>query len=363
MSRMSAKSLPSVVAATAAVLTLLGAILDGRGFMAVWLVAAVTGLALPLGAMAVLMTHNLTGGRWGEPVRAPLKATIATLPVMLALFVPLLFNADLVFAWVAPATPLPEVVEAKRFYLNAPFLYLRFGLYAVIWLTLAVRLNVWRAEISRPTSASAGGLVLWGITLTFFSFDWLMSLEPTWYSDIVGLIFMGSVLSMAPALMLLLPRVYIHGDREPLLEGARRDLAHLWLCAILFWAFVAFSQYLIIWSGDLPHEIRWYVHRSAGVWAAMAVVMMLLCAVLPFVALLPAAPKRRGRLLAGLAATVLLGHCVEFGWLILPAYPPASAALSWRAPVALVAVFAVQWMLIDVHRARARRPAAERFHD
>lgn len=353
----------TVVAIVAVLLTVLGAALDWSGFLPAWLFASITGLALPLGAMAVLMTHNLTGGRWGEPVRGPLKAIIATLPIMLLLFVPLLLSAGELFAWAAPASPLPEVVRAKQFYLNLPFLYLRFGLYTVIWLALAARLNVWRAEITRPSAASAGGLVLWGITLTFFSFDWIMSLEPSWYSDIIGLVFMGSVLSMAPALVLLLPRVYLHGDREPTLEGARRDFAHLWLCAILFWAFVAFSQYLIIWSGDLPHEIRWYLHRNQNGWQWLALAMMLLCGALPFVAMLPAGPKRRGRMLAGLAALVLLGHALEFAWMVLPAYAAPRWELAWRSPVALVAVLAVVLLLVRRHRTRAHRPLAEAAHE
>jgi len=242
-------------------------------------------------------------------------------------------------------------VRHKTFYLNLPFFHARFALYAVIWLTLAARLSVWRGD-RRSTPASAGGLVLWALTTTFFAFDWIMGLEPAWYSDILGLIFMGSALSMALALPFLLPGVYPDADRRPALEGARRDLAHLWLAAILFWVFVAFSQYLIIWSGDLPHEIRWYAHRGQGGWQWLALAMMTLCGALPFAALLPAGWKRRARPLAVLAALVLLGHALEFAWLVLPAYYPHHWPLGWRSPVALLTLAAPGLLLIQRYRSR-----------
>ncbi len=339
------------IAVTGLLLTGLGALLDSAAFLRAWLVAALTGIALPLGAMAVLMTHNLTGGRWGEPVRGPLKAVVATLPLMLLLFLPLLLGVRVLFPWTGDLSALPEVVRHKGFYLNLPFFYARFALYAAIWLALAARLSVWRGD-RRPTPASAGGLVLWALTTTFFAFDWIMTLEPAWYSDIVGLIFMGSVLSMALALAFVLPGVYPDADQRPALESARRDLAHLWLAAILFWVFVAFSQYLIIWSGDLPHEIRWYIHRGQGGWQWLALAMMLLCGALPFVALLPAGWKRRARPLAVLAALVLFGHALEFTWLVLPAYYPHHWPLGWRSPVALLTVASLGLLLMHRHRQR-----------
>ena len=260
-----------IVAVAGLLLTGLGALLDGAAFLRAWLVAALTGIALPLGAMAVLMTHNLTGGQWGEPVRAPLKAVVATLPLMLVAFVPLLLGARVLLPWTGDLSGLPEVVRHKTFYLNLPFFHARFALYAVIWLILAARLSVWRGD-RRSTPVSAGGLVLWALTTTFFAFDWIMSLEPAWYSDILGLIFIGSALSMALALPFLLPGVYPDADRRPALEGARRDLAHLWLAAILFWVFVAFSQYLTTWRGDLPPELRGHAPRGQGgrTWRARA---------------------------------------------------------------------------------------------
>ena len=339
------------VAVAGLLLTGLGALLDSAAFLRAWLVAALTGIALPLGAMAVLMTHNLTGGQWGEPVRAPLKAVVATLPLMLVAFVPLLLGARVLLPWTGDLSGLPEVVWHKTFYLNLPFFHARFALYAVIWLILAARLSVWRGD-RRSTPVSAGGLVLWALTTTFFAFDWIMGLEPAWYSDILGLIFMGSALSMALALPFLLPGVYPDAERRPALEGARRDLAHLWLAAILFWVFVAFSQYLIIWSGDLPHEIRWYTHRGQGGWQWLALAMMTLCGALPFAALLPAGWKRRARPLAVLAALVLLGHALEFAWLVLPAYYPHHWPLGWRSPVALLTLAAPGLLLIRRYRSR-----------
>ncbi len=153
------------LAVAGALLTGLGAVLDSAAFLRAWLFASLTGIALPLGAMAVLMTHNLTGGHWGEPVRAPLKAVVATLPVMLLLFLPLLLGVHVVFSWTGDLNALPEVVRHKGFYLNPPFLYARFALYALVWLILAARLSVWRGD-RRPTAASAGGLVLWALTTT-----------------------------------------------------------------------------------------------------------------------------------------------------------------------------------------------------
>jgi len=342
-----------------AALTAVGAIVDVDAFLRAWLVAALVALALPLGTLPILMTHSLTGGRWGEPLRGPLNAVAATPPWALVLFIPLLLGAPDLFRWADAPHTLPELVRAKRFYLNLPFFYARFALYALIWVVLAFRLRVFRGDAPPSTATCAAGLVLWTLTTTYFAYDWLMALEPTWYSDVVGLIFIGSILSMALALPFLLPGVFPNADQAErsdsgrIMEGARRDVAHLWLTLILFWVFVAFSQYLIIWSGDLPHEIRWYLHRQRGGWQWLALAMMLLCGLIPFLGLLGHRWKRRAHPLAVLAALVLLGHVLEFAWLVLPTYYPEGWVWGWRSPVALLTVLSMlAWLW------RRRQPRA-----
>lgn len=281
----------------------LAAALAGGIFAPGWLAAALVWGSLPLGAVAILMVHHLTGGRWGEAGRAQWLALVATLPLFAAALLPLLAGLQSLFAWTGPAEALPQLVRNKLAYLNAPFFILRSLAYFALWLWLA----------RGPGRVPAPGLLLWLLALTFFAFDWLMSLEPEFYSDIYGLMLAANTVAAAFAWALLL------GARQ-MESGARRDIANLWLGVLLGWAFFAFSQYIVIWSANLPDEIGWYIHRSRGLWRAVSVLSFALFFLLPFSVLLSGRAKGSARWLRLAAASCLFGHTLQVGWLVLPPF-------------------------------------------
>lgn len=304
-----------------------GAMVEWPAFLRSWLAATLVWGVVPLTGTAVLMTHGLTGGAWGEYSRPVWRALAATMPLFVLAMVPLLFGLDELFAWTQPKEELPEVVQHKLLYLNMPFFQARSGLYFVVWLALAGLLGAWHERRARIMHGP--GLVLWVFTITFFSIDWIMSLEPKFYSDVFGLIMATGVASAGFAFGLLL-------SVRNASELVRQDLANLWLTLLLGWAFMCFAQMIIIWSGNLPHEIEWYVHRHHGWWRLVAWVGFLLFLLLPFLILLSTAAKRRAGWLILAALLCLTGHVLYVYWLIMPAYEHWLPAQYWLGPAALI---------------------------
>lgn len=299
-----------------------------------WLAPTLFWVALPLGALAILLTHRLTGGRWGDAAEPPLRAATATLPWAALALLALLPAMGALFSWTAPLEQLPEVVQRKRFYLNTPFFIARLLVYLAVWLLLAWHVGAFGAPRGGKAVAPAG-LLLWLFTVSFFAFDWVMSLEPKWYSDVLGLIMATTVLNAAMALVLL---TLCLEDRPPP-AAIRVDLANLWLAPLLGWGFLAFIQYLIIWQGNLPHEIGWYLHRRHGLWQPWTLAMTTLLFLLPAAALLFAGTKRSRAALGSVATIALVGHALHSQWLITPSFqqygPGWRDAAAWAAILGL----------------------------
>ncbi|WP_148863666.1 hypothetical protein [Marinobacter fonticola] len=324
-----------------AVLTLLvvvvGLLFWPASFLQSWLAAAVTWGAIPLGALPILMIHGLTGGRWGDQSRRVWLALVATLPLFVLSLVPLVLAMETLFAWTQPEHLLPDVVKRKQFYLNLPFFVTRLVIYCGIWLALAWMQGLWRSPDSSgagiggrgPQGLHAPGLILWVLSITFFSFDWFMSLEPKFYSDVFGLMLCTNLAGVALAVGLLVGGTGMEA-------GPRKDLANLWLAFLLGWAFLAFSQYIIIWSGNLPDEIGWYIHRSEPVWREISVMSFLLFFLVPFFMLLPSRAKERQSWLSTVAMLCLAGHVLQLQWLILPAFGPLKIEQMILTPLILV---------------------------
>jgi hypothetical protein len=316
-----------------------GAALNLQAALQAWLFALIAWIALPLGAMAMLMCHNLTGGAWGEPCLPALKAMIAILPLIMIGFIPLLVLPHSVFLWVAPEHTLRYVVQRKSYWLNTPFLWARTTVFFGVWIALAWRLNVWRPEPveARPFGASGGGMVAWGVTLTFFAFDWCMSLQPRFYSDIFAMLYFSDPLVVAPAATLLILAL-AHPDRDAALGNRMHDIANLLLAALCGWIFVNFVQYLIIWNGNLPDEIAWYIPRSRHGWQWFTRTLFIFYFALPFAALLSRRVKQsRGALLA-LSAFVLFAHVLFAYWLVMPSLRQDAFYIDWLVFAALIGV-------------------------
>jgi hypothetical protein len=212
-----------------------------------------------------------------------------------------------------------------------PFFLARAAIYFMVWVGMATLLNRWsrgQDETGDPRFAdrmrklSGAGLVLWGATITFASIDWLMSLEPHWYSTIFGILMMGGQGLGAMAFSIIVLRWL--SARDPLAGVIKQahfhDLGNLLMTFVVLWAYFSFSQLLIIWSGNLPEEIPWYLHRIEGGWAAVAIVVAVFYFAVPFILLLSRRTKRRARSLAMVAGGVLAARLVDLFYLIAPEF-------------------------------------------
>ena len=313
---------------------------DKTEFFRAYLVAYMFWLGIALGSMALLMVQHLTGGRWALVIRRILEAGSRTLPLMAVAVLPLVAGMKTLYSWSRPEETDP-VVLAKHFYLNPPFFIARMAFYFAIWFALAYFLNKWsRMEDTgegghvlrmRLEALSGIGLVLYGFTVTFASVDWVMSLEPKWYSTIYGLLFMvGQALA---ALAFSIGMLVWLSDRKPLSQVVRpaqfQDLGSFLLTFVMLWAYMEFSQFLIIWGGNLSDEIPWYIRRMQGVWGGVGLTLVILNFFLPFFLLLFRHVKRRTRSLLIVTLLVLLMRLVDMYWMVLPAFGGGSIRVTW----------------------------------
>ena len=289
-----------------------------------------TGIAV--GSLALLMLQHLTSGGWGLVIRRVLEASTRTLPLMAVLFVPVLIGAHSIYEWTnAEEVAKHPAVQFKARYLNVPFFTVRTIIYFGIWLTLAFFLNKWSLAQDRTADdrytknmrlLSGPGMVILIFTVTFASIDWYMSLEPEWFSTIFGFIFVAawslSALAFVIAAMARLSR------EEPMRRIVAplhfHDLGKLLLALVMLWAYFAFSQFLIIWSGNLPEEITYYLERTHGAWGAIIVTIALLHFAAPFLFLLSRGLKRDPGKLVIVAVLILVMRAVDLLWIVVPAF-------------------------------------------
>jgi hypothetical protein len=294
----------------------IGLDIDREAVLRGWLAGWAFWIGFPVGALMLLLAHDLTGGRWGDAAKVPLKALATTLPVAALAFIPILFSLPLLYPW---ARPEEARHLANTFYLNTPFFLARSAVYFVAWALLAVLAG-------RGTSFAAPGLIVMGVTATFASFDWLMSIEPEWGSSIYGMLVISGALLTALAAAALMPAG----------ENARKDLGSLLIAGILLWAYLSFMQFLIVWEGDIPTEITWYLKRTEGGWGWAAVAIVLGQGLLPFLALLWPPIKRSRWGLATVCGLLLAAHLLESWWLVLPGFK--ASGMTWFAAAATLAI-------------------------
>lgn len=307
------------------VLCVVGVLLDAKAMLGAWLAAAIFALSLPLGALTILMVHGLTGGRWGDTVRPALRTMTAMLPFALVLLVPVLMRLDLVFPWAgADSAILPQKVREKLAYLNVPFFLLRFAACAAIWLVLAWMVIDATGEEASSNDGSgkkfALGLILQACAVSVFSIDWMLSLEPEFSSTIYALCEASAevVGAFAVAILMLAAKRAVEvlpgGDEETSLS---EDLANMQFGFLLTWIYLAFMQWLIVWGGDLPDEIHWYLIRGDNGWQYLLYVLIAL-QVAAFAGLLNRDLKRSHAGLVWLAGITLAGHFADVFWRIRP---------------------------------------------
>jgi hypothetical protein len=327
-----------------------GAFFDPGQFFQSYLIGYLFWSGVALGCLGILMLQHLTGGGWGVVIRRLLESGTRTLPLVAIMFVPILFGMRSLYVWARPEVVAGDaLLQHKQPYLNVDFFAVRSVIYFAIWMFLAWVLNRWsrrQDETGDPSLQdrfqrfSGIGLVVFVLTMTFASVDWVMSLEPHWFSTIYGALFIaGHVLA---AFSLAIACVVMLSDTKPLSEVIKpeqfHDLGKLLFAFVLVWAYFAFSQYLIIWSGNLPEEIPWYLRRLQGGWQWVILAVVILHFVLPFLLLLSRNLKQDSRRLRRVALLVVAMRLVDVYWMTEPAFGESGFSPHWMdvaAPVGL----------------------------
>lgn len=344
--------------------------LHPQTFFRSYLFAFVFLISFPLGALAVLMLHHLTGGGWGYVIRRPLEAASRTLWIPAVLYVPLLLGMRYLYAWARPGAADTPLVQPRHFYLNVPFFVVRSAIYFGVWFWLMRTLNRWsRAQdengdpalSARLAGISGPGMVLYGFTMSFAAIDWVMSLEPDWFSSIYGLIFLVAQAIVAMSFVILIARRLAEGEPIAAIATPVRfnDLGNLLLTCVMLWAYFSFSQFLIIWSGNLPEEISWYMSRANGSWAKFAIVLILFHFAVPFFLLLLRSVKRHSGLNV-VAGLLIVLSVFDYFWLIVPAYAPSGVSVHWTDLTLLLGMFGVWiWAFFGELSSRALLPVRD----
>jgi hypothetical protein len=337
-------------------------------FFRSYLLGYVFWVGITLGCLGLLLLQHVITGSWGLVIRRVLEAGTRTLPLMLLLFVPIAFGMKYLYEWthineVAEAG-VRKILERKRPYLNPTFFLIRTAVYFLIWGGLMYLLNHWSAEQDRTAEEqyrrkmnvlSGPGIILFVLTVTFASVDWVMSLNPEWFSTIYGLLYVAGWTLSAFSLVIA---VMVYLSTRPPLEGVVRaphfhDLGKLLLAFVMLWAYFAFSQFLIIWSGNVPEETKWYLQRLRGGWGWVGIGLVILHFALPFVLLLSRDLKRNAKRLATIAGLIFLMRLIDIFWLIEPEFNREHFRFSWMDLAAPVA-FGGLWFAFFIWQLRLR---------
>ena len=319
-------------AAIGAALGLLGWWLSPDHFFQSYLWAYLIFLNISVGSLTILLLNNLTGGLWGLAIRRILEAMAQNLLVMAILFIPIALGMHHIFPWAnAEHVAHDPLLQKKASYLNVSFFLIRAAIYFVVWNAIAWHLrsvnirqerDYSRVRDRRLRTISGPALVLHGGMLSFAAIDWMMSLEPHWFSSIFPVLV--GVSQMLPALALAiwtLTRQAANPSFGPMISKTLwNDLGNLMLAFVMLWAYMSFSQFLLIWSGNLPEETIYYLRRIEGGWQVLAWVLFLFYFALPFVLLLSRDMKRNPNRIAAIACIILTLHVIHHFWLIQPSF-------------------------------------------
>ncbi|MBW3541715.1 MAG: hypothetical protein KY476_15715 [Planctomycetes bacterium] len=344
-----------------------------EAFFQSWLLGYIYWWSVAIGCLTLLSIHHMTGGKWGWAVRPFLSAGVATLPLLAVAFIPVWYGMERLYPWTRESVleqfPL---VRHKTPYLNVPFFVGRAIACYLIWMALGLLLtrrgrtdgevphrpqalpkkgNSPLAAVSSGSAQSkegdsplfwakrpalygrvgAAGMILVVLTGTIAAIDWVMSLEPLWYSSIFGpLMVAGGVVGAMALACCSLGRLTLTAGQSPPVPGdVRNDLGNLLLAFVMIWAYFSISQYIIIWSVNLPSEAFWFVKRQVGGWELLAIAVALLHFLAPFLCLLSRDAKQSPRTLAFVASLLLVMHAADQLWIIAPSFDRIAFRIAW----------------------------------
>ena len=313
------------------VLAIAGVFLSGaERFFQAYLVAYTFWMGVVLGSLALLMVQHLSGGVWGLVLRRPFEAAVRTLPFMALLFIPIIFGMHSIYEWShAGITDTDAIIREKALYLNTPFFLARQAVYFVVWGTIGYLLTTWSSEhdrtgdpalLTRMERLSGGGLVVYFLTVTFAMVDWTMSVNPHWFSTIWGMLYIGGqgLSAFAFGICVLVMLSQVAPLNRVLTTHHFHDLGKFLFAFLMLWAYLSFSQFLIIWSANIPEEIPHYINRWDNSWKYLSIFIIVGHFIVPYALLLSRDLKRNSGKLRVIAVWILLARLADYYWHVMP---------------------------------------------
>jgi hypothetical protein len=303
-----------------------------------------------LGGLFFTLIHNTTHAMWSTVLRRIIETIMMTVPVMAILVIPVLFGIHDLYHWShEDAVATDALLQKKAAYLNIPFFIIRTIFYFAVWMVLSFylyRISKQQDKSFDPEQKeklrkrSAPSILIFALTLTFASFDWLMSLDPHWYSTIFGVyIFAGSFLSAIAFVVLVLISLHKRNILTDVITVEHyHDLGKFLFSFTVFWGYMAFSQYFLIWYANIPEETIWFLHRWEGSWKYITMVLVFGHFVVPFLALMPRAAKRNLKFMRIISIWILLMHFFDLYWLVIPTLHKHGFHFSWMDLTAMVGI-------------------------
>jgi hypothetical protein len=347
------------------ILCVLGYFIDSGQVLQSYLFAFIYWSGFAFGGLGILLMNNTVGGRWGVTTRRFLEAKIRTIPFVLLLFIPILLGIHYLYPWAQPhIVQTNAIVRHKVGYLNMPFFIARVLLYFAIWCFWGFRLIRWSDEQDqtgdvtlrdRMRAFSAPGVLVFFLTATFAYIDWVLSADAEFYSTVyAGMIIFGAAVqtfALTIVTLILSSKQDRFGGRvnAPLLH----DLGNMMFAFTIFWTYLAASQLIIVWPGNLPQEIHWYLVRVRGGWTVIAAAVSLVAFLIPFLALLSQDRKRDPKRLIRVAIWLLCARAVDVFWVVIPTYRQNGFAIYWTDFAAFLGIGGI-WVYLYLGALRKR---------
>lgn len=354
-----------IIGVVALGLCIVGGFISTQQFFRSYLFAYLFWFGIALGSLAWMALQHLVRGGWGFVIQRPLEFSARTLPLMLILFIPILFGIKELYTWANPTVVASDqLLQHKKLYLNTPFFIIRALVYFGLWIFFAYLVSNWSLRQDRTGEpgltrkiklVSAPLLGVYVLTLTFASIDWGMSLNPHWFSTMYGILFLvGQGLSSLAFVVIAIRWLSRYKPLSEVVTAQHyHDLGNLMLTFVVLWAYTAFSQMLIVWAGNLPEEITWYLDRWEGGWQWLGVVLALFHFAVPFIVLLSRRAKRRAEILVKVALAMLFMRLVDLYWLIAPSLHPGEFSIHWMDVVAPIGIGGI-WVAFFIWQLKGR---------
>jgi hypothetical protein len=354
-----------VIGVIAFAATLVDVFLDKQHFWQSYLYAYIAISALAIGSLGIFLLHNVAGGNWGVAIRRFIESGLQTLPMFALLVIPILFATGSIYKW-TDATYRAEhfAVGHKAVYMNVPFFAARTVFYFLVWIVVGFRILKMANEqdrtgdpalFKRIKGLSAPALLVFVVTTTLAFIDWIMSLEPDWYSTIYPWLFtVGEVLLTFAFMIALLVLFSKHEPFAGFVKTAHfHDLGNLMLAFTMLWAYMGLAQFLIIYAENLPDEIPWYIRRFSGGWGYLGWFISIFHFCVPFFLLLMRFVKRNPQRLRALALWIIFVRMLDIFWFVVPAFRQRGLEVYWTDLTALLGMGGI-WLAYFISNLKKR---------